>query len=137
ATSGLRLAVISASSAIGASRPAGSARGAAAAAAPAAVRGAPRPAAGLITVRSDSKAAKGSFSRPVSLMLVSHLPPRCAAVMRSAAARPELELAPGKLAGDVHRQAARGLELLPQLVAARLEFKVVEARVVRYRYRGH
>ena len=86
-TSGLRLALISASSASGASLPPpGSIRGAlpcgAARPAPpgappgapgAAPSCAPRPAPGLITVRSDSKAAKGSFSRPVSLMSVPEI----------------------------------------------------------------
>ena len=44
---------------------------------------------------------------------------------------------PGKVAGDVHRQAARLLELLPQVVVARLELEVVEAGVVRDLARRH
>src|SRR5690349_25107667 len=48
-----------------------------------------------------------------------------------AADRPELQLEARKLARDVHREAARALELLPQLVVAGVELEVVEARVVR------
>jgi len=81
ATSGFRLAVISASMASGASLPTGPAGIPSGRPPPGGPPGppggtapggrAPRPAPGLITVRSDSKAAKGSFgSRPCVLMAI-------------------------------------------------------------------